>query len=94
MSLPRLLEIKPRAEWKLWVRYSDGTEGVADLSHLAGKGVFTIWEDPAEFRKARLDESGAIVWGDGIDVCPDSIYFRISGRDPAQYFAEHKAVNA
>jgi len=37
---PHLLTVQPTAQYKLQLRYDDGTEGVADVSHLAGRGVF------------------------------------------------------
>jgi hypothetical protein len=35
-------DVKPLPEYRLRMRYSDGIEGVVDLSHLAGKGVFVV----------------------------------------------------
>lgn len=41
---PHLLSVQPAAKYKLHLRYDDGTEGVADVSHLAGRGVFQQWD--------------------------------------------------
>ncbi len=38
-ALIRPTDVEPRAEHCLWIRYSDGTAGEVDLSHLAGRGV-------------------------------------------------------
>ena len=66
---------------ELWIEYADGTAGEIDLSHLAGRGVFRAWEDPAFFAAVRLEsENGAIVWGDKIDLCPDALYMRLTGK--------------
>ena len=40
----KVKHVKPLPEYKLQLRYSDGAEGVVDLSHLAGKGVFAAWD--------------------------------------------------
>jgi len=39
------LEVKALANYRIWIRYADGSEGEVDLSHLAGKGIFELWED-------------------------------------------------
>jgi hypothetical protein len=40
----RPLKVKALPNSKLWVKYSDGVEGEVDLSHLGGKGVFSLME--------------------------------------------------
>ena len=74
----RIAEIKPRHNYTLWLRYDDGVDGTVDLSHLVGRGVFAAWNDPAMFFKARITESGAVEWPGEIDLCPDSLYMRVS----------------
>ena len=37
------IDVKALPGYKIWVRFADGTEGEADLSHLAGRGVFALW---------------------------------------------------
>ena len=49
MKMIRPLEVAPRLGYRIWLRYSDGAAGEVDLSHLAGRGVFTAWNDPACF---------------------------------------------
>lgn len=71
------IEIKPLPNYKLWVRYSDGIAGVVDLSHLAGKGVFALWNDTEAFEKVYIGEAGQIAWTDEIDICPDTVYMSI-----------------
>ena len=46
-----ILEAKPLAGYKLWIRFSDGRAGEVDLSHLVGKGVFRSWIDPEVFKE-------------------------------------------
>jgi hypothetical protein len=42
-SMYKIIEAKALEDYRLWLKYSDGTEGAVDLSHLAGKGVFAAW---------------------------------------------------
>jgi len=32
------------SRYRVWLRYQEGTEGEVDLSHLVGKGAFSVWE--------------------------------------------------
>jgi hypothetical protein len=78
-----ILEAKPLAGYKLWVRFSDGRSGIVDLSHLVGKGVFTAWNDPEAFKGAFLDSvGGTVAWPGDIQLCPDSLYEELTGIRP------------
>lgn len=78
----RITKVKPLENFKIWLKFSDGTEGIVDLSDLAGKGVFSVWEDPKIFRSVFIDpETRTIAWPGGIDLCPDSLYAEVSGAD-------------
>ena len=78
--LDRIVAVSPRPEYRVWVRFEDGLEGEADLSHLVGKGVFKRWtDDPSEFMAVVIDEaSGTLCWPGGLDVAPDGLYRRVS----------------
>ena len=68
-----------RSAFKVWVRFENGVEGEADLSDLAGRGVFKRWtENPAEFGQVSVDpESGTVTWPGGLDVAPDRLYSEV-----------------
>jgi len=77
---PKLISVTATKKYQLLLRFADGTEGTADLSHLAGKGVFKHWENGELFFKVALDpETNAIVWNDTLDVCADNLYLQIRG---------------
>ncbi len=84
--MPIPVEVKPLDNYRLWVKYLDGIEGVVDLSDLAGKGVFALWNDYREFEKVHIGPGGEIAWGDQIDLCPDSIYLKMTGKRPEDLF--------
>jgi hypothetical protein len=84
--MPRAVEVRALPGFRLWVRYSDGVAGEVDLSHLAGRGVFALWDEPGAFERVHLGESGEIAWDDAVDICPDSVYMRITGKTPQQMF--------
>ncbi len=80
------IEVRALPDYRLYVRYDNGVEGEVDLSHLVGKGVFAAWNDPGNFQKVSIGSSGEIRWNDQIDLCPDSIYMRISEKSPEEVF--------
>jgi hypothetical protein len=76
----RPVAVKALPNFRIWLRYNDGVEGEVDLSDLAGRGVFAAWSDEAFFRSVRLGSHGAIEWGPDLDICPDSMYLRLTGK--------------
>ena len=80
------VRVKALPNYKLEIEYDDGTKGEVDLAHLAGKGVFALWDDYSAFEKVYIGEHGQIAWSDEIDLCPDALYMRITGQSPEQLF--------
>ncbi len=89
----KLVEIKVLPNYKLWLCYSDGNQGEVDLSHLAGKGVFELWNDYENFKKAYIGKNGQVVWSDEIDMCSDSLYMRLTGKTPEEVFPNLRLMN-
>jgi Protein of unknown function (DUF2442) len=84
--MPTALAVKPLENYRVWLRFSDGVEGIADLSEFSGKGVFKMWDVEVAFRNVRVGEGGGIEWGDQIDLCPDALYLRVTGKTPEEMF--------
>ena len=80
------VEVKALSDYKIWIRYSDGAEGEVDLSNLAGRGVFSLWRDYAAFKNVRLGPNREIAWSDEVELCPDSIYLKLTGQTPEEVF--------
>ncbi|MGO9156644.1 DUF2442 domain-containing protein [Mycobacterium sp.] len=68
------------------MQFEDGTHGAVDLSHLVGKGVFRKWEDYQTFCQVRIGPTGELAWGDELDLCPDALYLKVTGRQPEDLF--------
>ena len=69
--------------YKIWIEFEDGVQGEADLSRLAGKGVFEAWDDRELFDTVRIDfPYRAIVWGDSdeLELCTDTFYLELTGK--------------
>ncbi len=72
--------------YRLGLEFDDGVSGTVDLSETVGKGVFALWRDPLAFDRVRIGSSGELVWDDRIDLCPDALYLRVTGKKPEDLF--------
>ena len=88
----KAVQAKPLDDYRLWLKYEDGTEGEVDLSDLAGRGVFRAWSDQKVFSAVTIGESGAIVWPGEIDLCPDALYLRLTGKTAEEVFPALKTA--
>jgi hypothetical protein len=86
LSLPRAVEVMPLDGYRIWLRFADGVQGEVELSHLAGRGVFTSWGDRTVFENVHVDRGGAIAWPGGLDLCPDALYLRLTGKTVDEVF--------
>jgi hypothetical protein len=80
---PRVSEARPTGGYRLELTFTDGARGEVDLrSDILGRGgALAPLEDTAFFRQVRVDsEAGTIVWPNGVDMCPDVLYSRATGR--------------
>jgi len=50
------------------------------------QGVFALWRDPLAFDRVRIGSSGELVWDDRIDLCPDALYLKVTGKKPEDIF--------
>ena len=96
MAIHRIVKVETLEHYRLALSYADGVEGVVDLSYLVGKGVFSLWEDEEAFRNVTIGPSGELLWGEQVDLCPDSLYLKITGRQPDEVFPQlgRKAAHA
>ena len=86
-KLNRPTDVAPREGYRVWLRYSDGVAGEVDLSDLAGRGVFMAWDNRACFEAVRIAQDGGIAWGEEIELCPDALYMRLTGKSAEEVLA-------
>ena len=82
--MPRLLKVEPREGYRIYVEYDDGASGEVDLSDVAGRGVFKVWEDRAFFERVHITPFRAIGWSDELDICANQVYFDLTGKTPEE----------
>lgn len=78
--------VRSLSKYRLYLEFSDGSKGEVDLSDLAGKEVFEPWGDPSFFAKVHIGSNREIKWNDEIELCPDSLYLKLTGKTPEELF--------
>jgi len=92
--VPRPVEVRPLANYRIWLRYDDGVAGEIDLSEFKGRGVFAAWDDPNFFGAVHISSHGAVEWGNDIDLCPDALYMELTGKSPEDLFPALRTTHA
>ena len=82
----RIARVEVLPDYRVALSFANGVQGVVDLSDLAGRGVFALWNDYAEFRRVRIGDHGELVWAEQVDLCPDSLYMKMTGKTPEDVF--------
>ena len=82
--LQDIIAAKTLGDYRLQLRFEDGTEGVVDLAtQLSFSGIFEPLRDASYFSQFRVDpELGTLAWPNGADLDPDVLYGRITGKAP------------
>lgn len=79
-AMLRITAVTPLEGYRLKLHFSDGAEGIADLSDIRRNGVFEAWNDPDFFRTVSIDlESHTVIWPTDIDLDPYVLYSRVTG---------------
>jgi len=84
MIRPVLVRALPN--YRLYLEFSDGVKGEVDLSDLAIEGVFEAWNNQTFFEKVHIGSHREIKWNDEIELCPDSLYLKLTGKTPEELF--------
>jgi len=73
-----VLRLRPLEGHRLWVRFSDGSEGVRDLSALVARGGSMVepLKSPDYFARVFV-EMGAPTWPNGFDLDPINLYLQM-----------------
>jgi hypothetical protein len=72
----RVVSVQPLPNFRLRVRFVDGTQGEVDLKSLIlspSAGVFAVLADVALFEQVFVD-FGAVTWPGELDLAPDAMY--------------------
>ena len=80
INFVKVVQLKPQDDYRLWVRFSDGTEGVRDYSDMIEEGgpMVEPLRDQAVFKKVFIS-FGVPSWPNGFDV--DAINLQMELRE-------------
>ena len=78
--MERIVHVKALPDWRLEIRFSDGTAGVVALQDRLFGPMFEPLKDPAFFEQVQVDEFGAVCWPNGADLAPDALYEKLRGK--------------
>ncbi len=84
------IQVRALPHHRIYIKYNDGAQGEVDLSDLVGQGVFTAWQDELFFNRVHLGSGRQIRWSDEIELCPDAVYMRLTGKTPEELFPQLK----
>ncbi len=83
-------QVRALPNYRIYIKYNDGAEGEVDLSDLLGQGIFEAWQDEIFFNRVRIGPGRQIRWSDEIELCPDAVYMRLTGKTPEELFPQLK----
>ena len=72
-------DVRHLGGYRLWVRFSDASEGEVDLADLVlndKRPVVAALRDPAVFAAMRVDMD-TVVWDNGFDPAPEYLHARM-----------------
>ena len=72
-----IVEVTPKADYSLFVRFKDGLEAIVRLHQEQLTGVLEPLRDENFFKQVFIDD-GAVAWPGEIDLAPDAMYAEIS----------------
>jgi hypothetical protein len=91
--MKRITKVKILENYKLWLKFADGAEGIVDLSKLVGKGVFKKWKDRNFFESVKINpQTGTLTWGEEIDLCSDTLYAEILKVNPIEVLRNKETI--
>jgi hypothetical protein len=90
----KIKTLAPMSEYRVQLEFSDGTQGIVDLSGKVGMGVFAAWKDPQFFARVRIGANGQAEWPGEIELCPDTLYMQVTGRLPPDVMVRPEPAHA
>ena len=90
--LPSVVQAEHRGGFRLCVLFNDGTENTIDFAQWLDGPMFEALKVPEFFARYFID-GGTVVWPNGADIAPETLYAVAGRRRPSrrlQPAKEHK----
>lgn len=73
--IPKVVEAKPLAGYRLWVKFSDGLTGIVELEDELWGSIFEPLKNISTFSQVYVDpELETVAWPNGADFAPEFLY--------------------
>jgi hypothetical protein len=69
--MERIVQVKPLANFKVWVKFEDGFSADVDIKPFFKGGISDALKEEEFFREVKVDEFNGISWKNGFDFCPN-----------------------
>jgi hypothetical protein len=78
LPLVDVLRVRPIGGYKLWLRFSDGSEGIRDFAALVNRSgeMLAPLKDQNYFEQVFI-EMGVLTWPNGFDIDPINLYLQM-----------------
>lgn len=80
--LPAVIAAEHRGDYRIHLEFNDGTEATVDFEDWLDGPVFEPVRDPAYFERFFI-EAGTVVWPNGADIAPETLYERAKSNEAA-----------
>lgn len=78
VTMNDVVEVRYVRDYTVWVRFQDGTSGEVDIRPSFKGPVFEPLREIEFFKQVRVDpEIGTVVWPNGADIAPETLYERV-----------------
>jgi len=85
-----VVEVRPNAPRELAVTFADGLTGTIYIDHSFCTGVFETLKSDDAISQANI-EGGVLVWPNGLDLAPDTMY-KIIKHHPKRHYELRRPV--
>ena len=83
----KITKVSALRNYRLEVSFDDGVSGVVDLSEIWSAKEFSACGVTHIFsNRFKSVHSASLFWLDKIDLCPDSLYLKVTGKKPEDVF--------
>jgi hypothetical protein len=82
MAVPNVIEAAYRGDFRIHLRFDDGSAGTIDFEHWLQGPVFEPLKDQRFFRRFFLD-GGTVTWPNGADIAPETLHEQVRAQGVA-----------
>ena len=70
---PRVIAVSPLSDYKIEIKFNNDEIKIFDVKPYLEYGVFKELKEMSYFKNVK-SENGTVVWKNGQDFCPDTLY--------------------